>query len=696
MRVLMVNEYIPPVTPGGAEWSSYHLMEALSERGHQIAVATVNHGPAPQPPANVQAFSMAFPFKLAAGSSSHPQGLLENFVFHFAFAIHIARTVRRFRPDVIHAQTKNSLVGATLAARTLGVPLAYTLRDIGIVCPYGMCYLNGHDVNRCGLRVSLGGCSDFLVRHYTDGSVVARIKVALRALYLWPDTWLKQACLKRVQARIAPSVQLVNALPKRLSFGSLEWTIIPHLPPSSGSALLKEAARDQNGGKHMPKGPYVLYLGKLSPGKGLPVLQEAVRELAPEFPAVRFVFAGKGQWRVPKDLPIDQIGPVDQPTAHRLIQDADIVVVPSLVPEAFNRVVLEAMTYGKAVIASDAGALAEQIEHGKSGWTVPKGSASGLADGMRLLLRDPAMRERLGAAARERVATVYSREGSVRRLEAAYLKLETDHQPLQWDLLSAPKRWFLRSLIRFNDKAKRLAIHLVKWTGKDSQKIHPKHLLGPDTTYSWYLEHLRATDRVLDVGAGHGNHTLLTAARVKEAVGVELDPANLSVCLQRAEERRVTNVRFTSANAETGLAFPSESFDAVLMLDVLEHIVHRDAVLREMHRLLAPSGRLLVAVPNRRTRWKDALRRAGLFYYSDRDHKIEYTLTEIDEELDRNGFRRIEEPGTIVVDTPWVGAIDIVGGFSLSLYRRLMKWKVDYVRQHPEESIGFHIVAQKV
>ena len=49
----------------------------------------------------------------------------------------------------------------------------------------------------------------------------------------------------------------------------------------------------------------------------------------------------------------------------------------------------------------------------------------------------------------------------------------------------------------------------------------------------------------------------------------------------------------------------------------------------------------------------------------------------------------------VVLDTPWAGVIDAVGGVSLSLYDRLSRWKREAALRRPEESTGFRVVARK-
>ena len=89
------------------------------------------------------------------------------------------------------------------------------------------------------------------------------------------------------------------------------------------------------------------------------------------------------------------------------------------------------------------------------------------------------------------------------------------------------------------------------------------------------------------------------------------------------------------------------------------------------------------------------MKAAGLFWYSDPDHKIEYTPKTLREELERNGFEIISGMMPIVYDTPWAGLIDLVGGISLRVYQRLAQWKRNAARRHPEESVGFRVVCRK-
>jgi SAM-dependent methyltransferase len=137
------------------------------------------------------------------------------------------------------------------------------------------------------------------------------------------------------------------------------------------------------------------------------------------------------------------------------------------------------------------------------------------------------------------------------------------------------------------------------------------------------------------------------------------------------------------------------SFDTILFLDVIEHLVPRVTVLREIHRLLTDDGQLLVSGPNSQTRWRATLRRAVLFAYSDPDYKIESTAAEFVAELRAGGFEPDGDLMPVVLDTPLAGAIDAVGGVSLKLCDWLSRWKHDAAMRRPGESTGFRARPRK-
>ena len=249
----------------------------------------------------------------------------------------------------------------------------------------------------------------------------------------------------------------------------------------------------------------------------------------------------------------------------------------------------------------------------------------------------------------------------------------------------------LSSVVFANNKAKLLAIRLARWTGKSREYVHPKHLLGESEENYWYLGYLAPGASVLDVGCGNGMHSLKAARRCRHVVGVDANFDSLGVAQRESRGLPSRNAAFFAADLERGVPVRDGRFDTVICLDLLEHVNERDRLLTDIKRSLKPGGRMLLSVPNRGTSWKRRLDRAGLFSYSDPDHKIEYTLEELTDELARNGFR-IERLHPTVYDTPLIGAIDLVGGLSLGLYRRITEARRRLARRYPAENAGFSAV----
>jgi glycosyltransferase involved in cell wall biosynthesis len=98
-------------------------------------------------------------------------------------------------------------------------------------------------------------------------------------------------------------------------------------------------------------------------------------------------------------------------------------VVPSIVPDALPTVALEAMSRGKAVVASSIGGLPDVVLSGMTGLLAPPGDAEDLATKMAELLDDPGLSQRLGEAGRRRLREEFSADIVVPRIEAVYRRV---------------------------------------------------------------------------------------------------------------------------------------------------------------------------------------------------------------------------------------------------------------------------------
>ena len=102
------------------------------------------------------------------------------------------------------------------------------------------------------------------------------------------------------------------------------------------------------------------------------------------------------------------------------LADAQVVAIPSVWPEPFGLVGIEAFALGTPVVASHTGGIGDWLEHGVSGLTVAPADASALADALRELLGDPERARAMGAAGRASAASRFTPAHHVSALLAAF------------------------------------------------------------------------------------------------------------------------------------------------------------------------------------------------------------------------------------------------------------------------------------
>jgi MPBQ/MSBQ methyltransferase len=110
----------------------------------------------------------------------------------------------------------------------------------------------------------------------------------------------------------------------------------------------------------------------------------------------------------------------------------------------------------------------------------------------------------------------------------------------------------------------------------------------------------RPGQRVLDLGAGFGSFVLIARQHGFDAIGIELAETEIAFARLRLNHLRPQDEpsRVYIQGSAYSLNLPDESFDAVTMWNVIEHIVDAAAVLRRAWQLLRPHGSIYIICPN--------------------------------------------------------------------------------------------------
>ena len=201
-------------------------------------------------------------------------------------------------------------------------------------------------------------------------------------------------------------------------------TVVPYFPGVPGLAGTQPTVR-QDGGT-------LLFVGRLVPEKGLAFL---LRSLSGLGGAWRLVVNGDGPAlgatiELARRLKLlDRIAFEGWTSRERLLEDyaaADVVIVPSVWPEPFGLVGIEAMSYGTPVVAFRGGGIPEWLSHGETGFLVQNGDVVDLRQRIAELLADPRLRLRMGKAGHDKVVADFS---PARHLEAIMTRLNAGAQP---------------------------------------------------------------------------------------------------------------------------------------------------------------------------------------------------------------------------------------------------------------------------
>lgn len=293
--------------------------------------------------------------------------------------------IHRLQPEVAHFHNTFPLVSpaAYYAARAEGVPVIQTINNYRLLCPGAFFLRDGRVCESClGRSVPLPG----VVHACYRGDRAATAAVAgMLSLHRALKTWHRAVDLYALYMTEFSRDKFVQA-----GFPADRLFVKPNfLHPDPG-------AGDGRGG-------YALFVGRLSPEKGIRVLLDAQRQIGTRLP---LKIAGDGPLaadvrRAAADVPgLEWLGRQTPDAVYQLMKGASCLLFPSEWYEGLPRTIVEAFATGTPVVASRLGAMQSLIDHGRTGLHFTPGDAGDLVRQVEHLLAHPARLARMRREAR--------------------------------------------------------------------------------------------------------------------------------------------------------------------------------------------------------------------------------------------------------------------------------------------------------
>ena len=236
--------------------------------------------------------------------------------------------------------------------------------------------------------------------------------------------WIDVQCLKRMDCVVA----LCEAYRGRLEQRGVLADRIRVAHAGVDPDTLPASGRDYRAAWGIgPDDVLVAQVGRLSPEKNPLLLIRVAERLCERRPGVRFVLVGEGKMRDRLEAePAVRDGRVRLAGYASDVGDvfrATDVVVNCSTTEGLPGALLEAGATGTPAVATGVGGAAEIVDDGATGFVCPSGDADAIAAAVERLATDPDLRNRMGAAARERVAAVFGTGAAAARLIEIYDEL---------------------------------------------------------------------------------------------------------------------------------------------------------------------------------------------------------------------------------------------------------------------------------
>lgn len=417
MRVLVLTNFYPPHELGGQGKSCQQVVEGLKRRGHETLVVTSTHGAGSAAAAEDGVLRSLY-LEMDLTPLKHGVTFFTRRKQREAHNLReLDRVIDHFRPDVVFVWGMWNIPRSTpvFVERKRPGRVAYRFAEYWPLLP------SQHENywKAPGLHWATRLPKWFLSRIALAMLARERRQYELK----FEHAMCVSASTRQVLVEGGVPVAHARVIHTGLDIGPFEKVRSEKKPAQNGSLR-------------------VLYAGRLAVEKGIETALEAMIHLVRDQgrKEIYFDLAGSGEARYLNQLKAEVsqrgVGPFVTflgrvPTAEMpaLMQSYDVLLVPSIWPEPFARVVLEGMVSSLVVIAAPTGGTKEIVVHEENGLLFPAGDSRALADRIAQMADDPALRQKLAEAGRRTVLEGFTEERMMDEIEAFLLEIAGETSP---------------------------------------------------------------------------------------------------------------------------------------------------------------------------------------------------------------------------------------------------------------------------
>jgi glycosyltransferase involved in cell wall biosynthesis len=412
MKILFISEYYPPKITGGGEINLALQAEALVQQGTEVLILTAKFPGLAHHQVNqgVKIFR-----RLKTGKS--PNGILSNLKRSTTFFHSVVRETRKLcsnqKFDAIH------LVGIALGAApeltSLNVPLFATIESYPSICPKGDRIYHGREIceTSCSFKI--------FARCQKDSPEMGKMKN--RSYMKYNPLFLKYIYNHHRKLRRGLAycnlIAISDYVQKLLKAEGFKSVVLPNcinLDTFQNNAHIKRNVENNHRSTDRLR---IIYMGSLTKFKGPQILLKALAGLNH-----RCDIYGEGPLKPTLQKMIDKYhlnAEIHLPVPFESIPDiynkANLVVFPSIWPEPFGRISIEAGAAGKSIIASAIAGITSTVST-ENGILVEPGNVEQLRQAIKKM-EDKKIRDRMGKAGK-RMAKSYSQHVIAKRLLTIY------------------------------------------------------------------------------------------------------------------------------------------------------------------------------------------------------------------------------------------------------------------------------------